>query len=136
MFQKQLYIQESDRFRKIILANAQEQLESSNGPEFLKIPWKPFPASSSALSVINNVDEVTIEDHELATDPSITALSVLYASEYVNGNGFFLFSVHDLNQTQSCNKENNTSEEDTSDYPFTDDDTPAKIIIVSLWYWW
>lgn len=121
MFEKQLYIQESDHLKKII----NNQLDTVN-QKFLKIPWKPFPTTKSSVALI--------QDDSAA---SVTALSVLYGSEYVNGNGFFLFSpvVPSL-----CDKENTTDEtedeEQAYEFPFGEDPTPAKIIIVSLWYWW
>lgn len=133
MFNKQLYIQESDKLKKIILATAQGQL--LEGMEYLKIPWRPYPATSSALSLIK--EDAVVNDQ----DKSVTAISVLYESDYVDGHGFFLFSPGDLNLTQNglCNKKNSTdnSEEiDDNGFPFNGEDTPAKIIIVSLWFWW
>lgn len=54
-----------------------------------QIPWKPFPASSSALMVIDSEKSMTQGDKsdltDIATDIPTTALSVLYASEYING---------------------------------------------------
>lgn len=123
MFEKQLYIQESEHLKKII----NNQLGTVQ-PTFLKIPWKPHPTTKSAVALI--------QDDSAA---SVTALSVLYGSEYVNGNGFFLFSPVDYGPSL-CDKENTTDETEDEEkayaYPFGEDPTPAKIIIVSLWYWW
>lgn len=124
MFEKQLYIQESDHLKKII----NNQLGTVN-QNFLKIPWKPYPTTKSAVALI--------QDDSAA---SVTALSVLYGSEYVNGNGFFLFSLVDYNTADPsiCDKENTTDEteeeENSFEFPFGKD--PTNIIIVSLWYWW
>lgn len=54
-----------------------------------QIPWKPFPATSSALMAIDSVRTIKGGDEDgnvdIATDIPTTALSVLYASEYING---------------------------------------------------
>lgn len=126
MFEKQLYIQESEHLKKII----NNQLDTVN-LNYLKIPWKPYPTTKSSVALI--------QDDSAA---SVTALSVLYGSEYVNGNGFFLFSdvEYDTADPSLCDKENHTDEteddEKAYEFPFGEDPTPAKIIIVSLWYWW
>lgn len=137
MYNKQLYIQESDTFKKELLNN---QLDAMNR-NYLKIPWKPLPAKSELPLIGKDQSEdnaalAVIDDME----NSVTALSILYATEYANGNGFFLFSAADLNRSSSCDKENGTRDEDAADnpfdFPFPADDTPTQIIIVSLWFWW
>lgn len=137
MYNKQLYIQESEKFKKELRGH---QLDALNR-NYLKIPWKPHPAKN-ALSLIgvdrpDNEVLAPIDDAE----HSVTALSILYATEYANGNGFFLYSSGDLNRSSSCDKENGTNEKEEADeelfkFPFADDDTPTTIIIVSLWFWW
>lgn len=129
MFNKQLYIQESEKLKKLVM---NQYLESINR-DFLKIPWNPYPATSSALALIE-VDSTT--KHET------TAISVLNGTEYVNGNGFYLYTTEDPETADNvlCDKENTTGEssvdEENYGFPYADDDTPAKIIIVSLWFWW
>lgn len=135
MFNNQLYIQESS---KLVKSFSDNNLEIINR-EYLKIPWKPYPATESALAIIqDDAGDSKVE----RTDTSATALSILYASKYINGNGFYLYSKADLNKTQNdlCDKENATNPVDSDKEHvyefFDDDDTPAKIIIVSLWFWW
>lgn len=132
MFNKQLYVQESDKLKKNIL---NKHLEA-NHRDYLKIPWKPYPAASLAITTMDDNDN----NKESTPDTAGTALSVLYASEYVNGHGFYLYSPIDLNQTQNglCDKNvtAGADDEDQYDYPFRNGDTPSKLIIVSLWVWW
>lgn len=131
MFNKQLYIQESEKLKKIVL---NQYLDSINR-DYLKIPWNPYPATSSALALIE-VDSTTKQE--------TTAISILNGTEYVNGNGFYLYSTEDpeIDDGGLCDKENSTGDnivvddEENYGFPFADDDTPAKIIIVSLWFWW
>ncbi|KAF5303410.1 hypothetical protein FQR65_LT08252 [Abscondita terminalis] len=80
MHNKQLYVHESTSMQNI-LQNYQKTSDKDSVIEsrsVTQIPWKPVPAVGMA---INPVDE----------DDS-TALSVLYASEYVNGNGYYLYT--------------------------------------------
>lgn len=137
MYNKQLYIQESDNLKKEMLGNHLDALNRN----YLKIPWKPH-AAKRELALIGQ--EQTEDSGALAViddlENSVTALSILYATEYANGNGFFLFSAADFNRSSSCDKENGTQNEsnaeDPFDFSFAADDTPTQIIIVSLWYWW
>ncbi|OAD62097.1 Eukaryotic translation initiation factor 2-alpha kinase 3 [Eufriesea mexicana] len=116
-----------------------------------KYPWQPYPAIDNAISKSvlnypknnNKNDDILLEISDIQ---STTALSVLYNSEYVNGNGFYLYSTDqlELDNNKQCNRTepnlmfikagqksfgaNNTQEEN--------EDTPVQVIIVSLWYWW
>ncbi|GAB1865561.1 Nuclear pore complex protein Nup155 [Camponotus japonicus] len=76
-----------------------------------------------------------------------TALSVLYNSEHINGDGFFLYSEQTIDNeidNKKCNIENNMTKNnninettDDKEYIIQEDaETPVQIIIVSLWYWW
>lgn len=147
MHDRQLYIQENNELYK--------SLELS--PKFgrhPKYPWKPFPAIGNAIAKIssNEIDNSEGSDEllELNKAQSTTALSVLYNSEYINGNGFYLYSKDQLHVDNS--KQCNTTTDEilliagdnnpfTSDYfededDHQEDDTPVQVIIVSLWYWW
>ncbi|KRT78131.1 hypothetical protein AMK59_8538, partial [Oryctes borbonicus] len=77
MHNKQLYIHESVKMLDLIYTNLYTNLEVSKGKSIAKIPWKPIPASSSAIIKTGEQD--------------IAARSVLYSSEYVNGNGYYLY---------------------------------------------
>ncbi|XP_076248743.1 eukaryotic translation initiation factor 2-alpha kinase isoform X2 [Calliopsis andreniformis] len=87
----------------------------------------------------NNDPSLKINDAQ-----STTALSVLYNSEYVNGNGFYLYSKDQiqLDNGKQCNHTNSNStllaeqKSFTSNSTLEEDDTPVQVIIVSLWYWW
>lgn len=77
-FSHQLYIQESVRMQALVQSLAKPYSDTSK--RSLAIPWRPYPAKisewdedSTALSKIN--------ENEFST----TGLSVLYASEYING---------------------------------------------------
>jgi eukaryotic translation initiation factor 2-alpha kinase 3 len=163
MFEKQIYIQESVALQKVYKDRQQLttvlQTDTSN---HLRIPWKPFPATSKAWALMetqksdlatietDNGEEIFESSGAGADEPSkATAIAVLYASEYINGNGFYLFSAKDFNKTHQsglCNQQKfyNTDSSvvldgqdivDDDDYEFMDD-IPVKIIIMSLWYWW
>lgn len=164
MFNRQLYIQESENLRKIIHSSIMS-LEMDPlvidhvRSKYLRIPWKPIAVGGAALNLIEN--DKLIEDendgdttkHRNVRDAedisSITALSVLHASEYANGNGFYLYSPIDLigvnNKTEhQCNKENGTSSNASSssydndmdgDYP-AEPETRVEYIVFSFWYSW
>lgn len=57
-----------------------------------KIPWKPIPASSET------------------TEDDSTALSVLNNSEYVNGNGYYLYTKQELKEKENSLCEKNVSQ--------------------------
>ncbi|KAJ8680408.1 hypothetical protein QAD02_016195 [Eretmocerus hayati] len=133
MHERQLYIQENPNFRK-------EIDHSVSSSHMMKYPWRPYPAIEFSKDVGKDHD-VPFEMSEVV---STTALSVLYNSEYINGNGYYLFSREQmkLDSEKQCNgsgPEHATIEsvEKVSLVDFGDDDeTPVQVIIVSLWYWW
>nr|CAD7426267.1 unnamed protein product [Timema monikensis] len=147
MHNKQLYIQESVTVQRSVGNWASNLLtdESSNN---LRIPWHPVPAKSTALGLLDDhllTSEDTTNDDE--SQASTTAISVLYGSSYVNGNGFFLFSEESLKKTKhsQCLKNATLSldgdiiaieGDDNDDDFFSEEETPVQIIIVSLWFWW
>ncbi|CAG2055401.1 unnamed protein product [Timema podura] len=146
MHNKQLYIQESVTVQRSVGNWASNLLtdESSNN---LRIPWHPVPATSTALGLLDDQlltsEDPTTDDESQA---STTAISVLYGSSYVNGNGFFLFSEESLkktkhsqclkNATLSLDGDTITMEGDDDNDYFSEEETPVQIIIVSLWFWW
>ncbi|CAK9803135.1 Eukaryotic translation initiation factor 2-alpha kinase [Anthophora plagiata] len=142
MHNRQLYVQENAELYKSLEATPRYVQHS-------KYPWQPYPAIGNAVTKLlsNSEDDNKGNDAllEISDAQSTTALSVLYNSDYVNGNGFYLYSTDQLklDNNEQCNHTNpnlmlieeqkqfgerNTHEED--------DDTPVQIIIVSLWYWW
>lgn len=88
MHKKQLYIRESPLMVNAIRSQLSARVTVVEGTSIAKIPWKPISASPAD------------------TEEDSTALSVLNASEYVNGQGFYLFSESDLNSKECSN--NNT----------------------------
>lgn len=143
MHNKQLYIQENTEFYK--------SLDTS--PRYIqhsKYPWKPYPAIGKAIkkSLLDHVTNNNNNDDlfEISDAQSTTALSVLYNSEYINENGFYLYSTYQLevDNSKQCNYTNSDLillEEKqklfgTNNIHKEDEDTPVQVIIVSLWYWW
>lgn len=137
MYEKQLYIQESDNIKRTGGKKNLRYLET------LKIPWKPYSVPSQQFAMIES--SLSSEDEEKST---ATALSVLHGTEYVNGNGYYLFSnlktkrklICDKNSTKSSvNDHDDGGEgeiEEAYEFSLVDDDTPTKVLIVSLWFWW
>lgn len=156
MFNKQLYIQESIKLQQQAQLNAQlndhlDGKESTN----LRIPWKPFPATTSALALIEEdinqqqkisptIDNSYNNSEELdGESASVTALSVLYASEYINGNGFYLYTDLDFNKTQNSHCLDNTHnhtinevENQTLEYLLNENDFPTAIMKFLSYYWY
>lgn len=152
MFEKQLYIQECDQMRveqTKLIGNSMEELFETKS--FARIPFiKPIEAKSSALAAIEGsasgantqiIDASTsVETAIVEVNNDLTAAtSILYASEYVNGNGFYLYAKN--SKSTMCKK--NTSDRDKigneSETLFIEhdrlDEMPL-INVVSLWYWW
>nr|XP_023011887.1 eukaryotic translation initiation factor 2-alpha kinase [Leptinotarsa decemlineata] len=91
MHNKQLYVHESAFMQRAIRGKISSNVEVSESRSIAKIPWKPIPASA----------EKPEEDS--------TALSVLNGSEYVNGQGFYLFSEKDQNEKDTVICQSNDS---------------------------
>ncbi|XP_043495409.1 eukaryotic translation initiation factor 2-alpha kinase [Polistes fuscatus] len=146
MHDRQLYVQENEQVHKSLGQS------STTFTQHSQIPWKPYPASDTAL-ITNPLSKKENDDKnisfEIASVRSATALSVMYNSDYINGNGFYLYSKEylQLNKYNQCSYNSNanllfTKNEDIrnfyekSDDEYDDDETPVQVIIVSLWYWW
>lgn len=115
MHNKQLYIHESDTFQ-----TALEMIPHSNHTDVVdsmhfKIPWNPIPAGDTALVPI---------------EPGLTALSVLNASEYVNGNGYYLYTEK-VDGEPLCDSTSNTTKMIGSQEEHEED-----FVIMSIWFWW
>jgi len=92
---------------------------------------------------------------------AVAAQSVLNASEFVNGNGFYFYTTGELEGPSECGTQNNpsglpaiqaptppnnTSEgtehsannsiNDDLGFSLDDIDAPVKVVILSLWFWW
>ncbi|KAL6422966.1 hypothetical protein ACFW04_010458 [Cataglyphis niger] len=134
MHERQLYVQENPIFENSLDLSSKNVINK-------KYIWQPRPAHVTALTIKlpnnNNNYEVSVETNEYKT----TALSVLYNSEYINGDGFFLYSTDQFIDNEQCNvKDNiikNNSNPNMKEHIIEEEtNTPVQIIIVSLWYWW
>lgn len=163
MFKKQLYIQESHKMR-LTQANFMNHLIDSNEKKFARIPWHPIDAGSLVL-ISSDKNERNVRDNSIAIIPNEhsteivssshdieTATSVLYASEYVNGNGFFLYATDESEHVENDGVndkviyENETDQKRISSeseiiFNETNGEDETKFVIspvnvVSLWYWW
>lgn len=161
MFKRQLYIQESEQLRseQIKLSVIDHMVDEITKTTYARIPWRPIDASSSRLAEIEH--ESHAGDTSIATTPSdeeetavvkrnysATAISVLYGSEYINGDGFYLYAKP--NGSDKCNREKTASNKERMTNNVTTgtdrNDTIDKgerftaaapvIKFVSLWYWW
>ncbi|KAK0161627.1 hypothetical protein PV327_010080 [Microctonus hyperodae] len=135
MHNRQLYVQENIDKKKLFKL---PKSESTN-----IYPWQPYPAIENAIALKDiNYDE---NEYNALLDPNYepqaTALSVLYNSEYINGNGFYLFADHQSENLYRCNhtKPSNHHDDEVKTENKTVGSSIAsimKIIISSLWYWW
>ncbi|XP_046624272.1 eukaryotic translation initiation factor 2-alpha kinase isoform X2 [Neodiprion virginianus] len=140
MHEKQLYIQESQTLHEMLDTSPKKVVHTP------KFPWQPYPAISNAVAIKNVEEQEVGQKVSGSTDESqTTALSVLYASSYVNGNGYYLYTDNDLHLKDNKQCNNSTTpdiategieELSLTDYLNEGDDTPVRVIIVSLWYWW
>ncbi|KAJ8923794.1 hypothetical protein NQ315_010376 [Exocentrus adspersus] len=115
MHNRQLYIHESVGMQDVLHGKANNELAVTESSSITKIPWKPIPASS----------EVVEEDS--------TALSVLNLSEYVNGNGFYLYTEADLRKKDTALCDSNNSFLGTVIPEKAMDDV---ISLYSMFVWW
>lgn len=141
MHDRQLYVQENTEVQKSL-----ETFPKYTGHS--RYPWQPYPAVGNAVAkaLTNPTTETNNESVlEISEAQSTTALSVLYNSEYINGNGFYLYSKDQLqvDGSSQCNgSKPNVMLIEGEEKPFitnfsqTEDETPVQVIIVSLWYWW
>ncbi|CAH1715613.1 eukaryotic translation initiation factor 2-alpha kinase isoform X1 [Aphis gossypii] len=136
MHKKQLYIQESDKVFSINPTSYQQSLLlEEDDLDKSRIPWKPIPVSSQIISKSSSAVQTTDDVSKT------TAISVLYASEYINGKGYYLNGpkktkrITDGKKYKSVNTENENETENIIKYE-EGLEMPVEIIIVSLWYWW
>ncbi|XP_024870480.1 eukaryotic translation initiation factor 2-alpha kinase [Temnothorax curvispinosus] len=127
MHERQLYVQENHNHKNSMYV------------QHIKYPWQPYPAAITAvtdtLTDNNNNDEVSIIEANEAQNA--IALSVLYNSEYINGNGFYLYSNDQLTNDQQCNRSNSDTlyitEKSMLNYTQKEDNAQ---ITQPLWHWW
>ncbi|EDW34278.1 GL22166 [Drosophila persimilis] len=176
MYDKQLYIQESIRLRQEIMDQTQVYQQLTGDTSLMpKIPWKPIAASSHSLVIFqaNQIDPEVIgeepptQGNELVPyddqNFAVAAQSVLNASEFVNGNGYYFFTgstelegpsecgtnetptglpaieappSSGSNKTGGVDATGNHSINDDLGFSLDDIDAPVKVVILSLWFWW
>lgn len=112
MYQQQLYIQESEFMRASV--ENQKLIENNltgDTDKLLKIPFKPYPASNTALVTYepgpNDDDEEEIVEKSqivMEVGDKLNAQSVLHASQYAEGKGFYFFIPKEYNKTLQCGK--------------------------------
>ncbi|CAD1475311.1 unnamed protein product, partial [Heterotrigona itama] len=142
MHNRQLYVQENTELYKSLDASPRYM-------QHTKYPWQPYPAIGNAIkkSLLDHSVNDNKEDDmlfEITNAQSTTALLILYNSEYINGNGFYLYSTNqlELDNNKQCNRTLNLmliEERKSFRGNYTqeeDENTPVQVIIVSLWYWW
>ncbi|XP_053671957.1 eukaryotic translation initiation factor 2-alpha kinase-like [Anopheles nili] len=151
MHEKQLYIQESDALMNERVEKMQEFALLTDDSKMPNIPWKPLPANPSVAGLITHGDTSVgvIKAEDESVESTAIARSVLYASTYINGNGFFL--VYDPEHGEQCDQhgedqskvnnstgyaENANAEAGNDENIDTMFDAPVKVIIVSMWFWW
>ncbi|KAI5706972.1 hypothetical protein M8J75_013009 [Diaphorina citri] len=153
-----LYIQESVAMQKKLQSSSMryQQHLLTDETNFPRIPWHPIPATSSHLLGLPHIKEekdITALAQLKKDVTQTTALSVLYASEYVNGNGYYLYSTDSRKApekggqcahkgTPTDNNMTITTEQNEEADDEEDDDPygglPVQIINIniSFWYWW
>lgn len=132
MHEKQLYIQESVKMlqtRKALAVDYGQKLIPYDKEAIPRLPWRPVVANAQNTGL----ETVESEDTALEEAPT-TALSVLYASPFVEGRGFFLYTKEEIKSIEGalCNVTIVPAEEDEA----IESETPVTVVIVSLWYWW
>ncbi|XP_011166294.1 eukaryotic translation initiation factor 2-alpha kinase [Solenopsis invicta] len=132
MHERQLYVQES---------HSDKNLFDLKHGQHIKYPWQPYPATTTAI--INTLPNEN-DSNEASTKSNETqnaiALSVLYNSEYINGNGFYLYSSNQLTTNKQCNHSNSdnlliSTKKPMLIYTQEDNVVPAQVVM-SIWYWW
>ncbi|XP_065367784.1 eukaryotic translation initiation factor 2-alpha kinase [Calliphora vicina] len=171
MYDRQLYIQESINLRKEIMDQSNLYTQLTSETRLPKIPWRPISAGSSSLIIYQHNDDQRIAGGSYSSNEiqgnelvpydednfALSAQSVLNASEFVNGNGFYLYTSDELDNTNvddicgsTNNKElpaiedkkidntstNNHTIDDDLGFSLDDIDAPIKVVILSIWFWW
>ncbi|XP_011057621.1 PREDICTED: eukaryotic translation initiation factor 2-alpha kinase isoform X1 [Acromyrmex echinatior] len=131
MHERQLYVQENYNNKNLL---------ESKYVQYVKYPWQPYPAAITAVvntlpNKDNDEDSIKINEAQNAI-----ALSVLYSSEYINGNGFYLYSTDQVTNKQ-CNHSNSdillitSMEKSMQNYVEEENIIPTKVVM-SIWDWW
>ncbi|XP_069671586.1 eukaryotic translation initiation factor 2-alpha kinase isoform X4 [Periplaneta americana] len=143
MHNRQLYIQESVTLHERV-GKMSTELARADPSLFPRIPWAPVPATDLSslatpfsLAFVGALDaDPESESTELGnTELTTIARSFLYASEYVNGNGYYLFSTPKLQC--SVSEGNSTIEKDDDDVSHkSDGHITTEDEIFSVLHWW
>lgn len=111
MYHQQLYIQESDSIQASLDHHKKLEHNLLNDDSVLPIiPFEPYPASSTSLITLDGGDtsgeESSFSNENINSQEliKIDSQSVLYASQYVNGKGFYFFTKDGHNDSTQCGK--------------------------------
>lgn len=112
MYQQQLYIQERsfDKVIEVNMPNLEQNLVNDKS-ELLKIPFKPYPATNTALvKLLDGKTEQSDDDNTdvAMVDEKLNAQAVLYASQYADGKGFYFFTDRRFNHSSQCKNTRST----------------------------
>ncbi|KAL0120953.1 hypothetical protein PUN28_008578 [Cardiocondyla obscurior] len=133
MHERQLYVQENHNNKNL------------QSIQHIQYPWEPYPAAITAVTNALSKDKDT--SNEIAiSDASETqnaiALSVLYNSEYINGNGFYLYSKNELTDNSQCNRGNfdtlliTGTDKPMLNYTENINNESTESTILLVWHWW
>lgn len=116
--------------RKALAIDFGQKLIPHDKDKIPQLPWRPVVANAQNTGL----ETVDTEENNALEEAPTTALSVLYASPFVEGRGFFLDTKEVIKSIEGalCNVTIDSSEDDQNET----EDTPVTVVIVSLWYWW
>ncbi|KAL6263268.1 hypothetical protein P5V15_006068 [Pogonomyrmex californicus] len=117
---------------KVVIPDGLVWAINKSNPTVKLWQYKVITAVINTLLDKNNNDEVSIIETNEAQ--SATALSVLYNSEYINGNGFYLYSTEQCNHGDSNILRISDTEKPTLNY--TENENKIFVHGTSLWYYW
>lgn len=145
-YNKQVYIQESDRIQEA--PAAQHQLVNSN-LEFPKVSWRPYLITADSRTPIYNHGSGVESDEDsrlplLSYDDRTaenTALAVFSGSDYPFDSGLYLFPDEpDLDYEPLLSykgpEHEEGDEENDEDANEEGQTQTIQIVFVSLWFWW
>ncbi|KAG8033834.1 hypothetical protein G9C98_008315 [Cotesia typhae] len=152
MYERQVYVQERnvDKFFELTdlidnrksIKNTKNQINNNNNNVY---PWRPHSAHENAvLRIENNPENVEISSINV-DDSTAAGLSILYNSDYIDGNGYYLYAKEQSNNYNNSTNNNLLNDNDAismqdfgskAEETAADNETSLETIIESLWVWW
>lgn len=144
VYQHQLYIQESDLIKTTIEHHVHQLQQNliSDATDLPRIPFKQYPASSTALdSLADNVKSSEsgeeIEDIPKSQEVMNVDAQSIFNARYVDNKGFYLFSEKRLNKSATCKRIKGTTLDDNTTNTTTFPSNNFLIVPASsLWDYW